>query len=802
MWVSELDPEAKVALTDSRFLSKPDSSIFFAIKGERHDGHQFIPELYDKGIREFVVEKRAFNEKLKGILEKEEVKALLVDSSILTLQEMAGKNRQKYDHPVIGITGSNGKTIVKEWLNALLDKDFDIVKSPRSYNSQIGVALSVWEMSSRYQLGIFEAGISLPGEMKALQKIIQPTIGVFTNIGSSHSEGFESDRQKIREKLQLFVKSETLIYCRDYSEIEEEVNAFLLEQNPNLKIVSWSKADVEVKDGKAYFLWKGEKYELPFIDAASVENLVHCILAALSVKEDWDVRRLRFLNPVEMRLELKEGREDNYIIDDTYNNDLGGLKMALQFMSQAHTLRGKVLILSDMFQTGLEGESLSRVMQDLIAPQGLNTFIGVGEHWKKYPIHLSGVETQYYDDTKALLTSGALERIKSSLILVKGARIFAFEKIVEKLIKRNHGTVLEINLDAITHNLNYYRRQLGSSTKIMVMVKAFAYGSGNEVAAWLQYHRVDYLTVAFPDEGVALRENGISLPIMVMNSDPDSYSTIFEYGLEPEIYSFRVLEAYLKAKENWKPDELTKIHLKIDTGMHRLGFLEKEVPPLLKALEDHPKVQVASIFSHLVGADEAKHDAFSKEQIACYERASSAIINGLGYSPIRHICNTAGIIRFPEARYDMSRLGIGLYGVASSGLEQKDLQTVATLKTTISQIKVLDPKETVGYGRYGVLNRESKIATIAIGYADGYDRGFGRGNAFVLVHGKACPTMGSICMDMCMIDVTDVDCKEGDEVIVFGENPSLTELAEKINTIPYEILTGISSRVKRVFYHA
>jgi alanine racemase len=365
-----------------------------------------------------------------------------------------------------------------------------------------------------------------------------------------------------------------------------------------------------------------------------------------------------------------------------------------------------------------------------------------------------------------------------------------------------HGTVLEINLDAITHNLNFYRRKVGAETKLMVMVKAFAYGSGNEVAAWLQYHRVDYLTVAYPDEGVALRENGIRLPIMVMNADPESYSTVFEHDLEPEIFSFRVLEAYLKAKRVWDRDQVTKIHLKIDTGMHRLGFLENEISGLLAALKATENVQVASVFSHLVGADEAAHDAFSQRQIDCFERVSLVLAEGLGYAPLRHICNTAGIVRFPQAKYDMVRLGIGLYGVASSGLEQADLETVATLKTTISQIKELDREETVGYGRNGVLQRTSRIATIALGYADGYDRGLGRGAGKVEVNGKLCPTVGNVCMDMCMIDVTEVDCKEGDEVVVFGKRPALTDLSKEIDTIPYEVLTGVSSRVKRVFYHA
>lgn len=805
--IHKLDAQGKVLLTDSRFLSDPEKSIFFAIKGIRHDGHLFIRDLFGSGLREFVVEEQALTEELKVFLEKPGISAYPVSSSIVTLQELAGRKRARYSYPVVGITGSNGKTIVKEWLHSLLEKDFDIVKSPRSYNSQIGVALSVWEMSSKNDLGIFEAGISQPGEMQALEKMIRPTVGIFTNIGSSHSEGFRDNREKIREKLLLFQRAEALVYCRDYREVEEEVEAFLRPLNPDIALISWSVSDLKRGQTRSELL-PGGFPEIPFSDPASIENAVHCALAGLyllkkrGVSAERFTERFRFLKPVEMRLELKEGREGNYLIDDTYNNDLGGLKMALNFMSQTHTSRDKVLILSDMFQSGLSEEELMTEMLELIRPQKIKTFIGIGENLSSFRITLPGTEVKCFKTTGDFLKSGLPETFQKSLILVKGARSFSFEQIVERLVKRIHGTVLEINLDAITHNLNFYRSRVGSGTRLMVMVKAFAYGSGNEVAAWLQYHRVDYLTVAYPDEGVALRQNGITLPVMVMNADPDSYSTVFEYDLEPEIYSFRVLEAYLKAKMLWKPAEVSRIHLKIDTGMHRLGFMEHEAAFLTEILKKYPSVEVASLFSHLVGADDAAHNTFSKGQIACFERVSSHIISEIGYVPLRHICNTAGIIRFPEARYDMVRLGIGLYGVESSGIETGVLETVATLKTTISQIKVLPAGETVGYGRSGVLERDSRIATIAIGYADGYDRRFSRGNAVVNVNGTLCKTVGNVCMDMTMIDVTDAVCEEGDEVIVFGANPGISDLAGRIGTIPYELLTGVSERVKRVFYHA
>lgn len=807
--IDKLDAQGKVLLTDSRFLSEPGKSIFFAIKGSRHDGHRFIEDLFLSGLREFVVEEKALTAGQRKFLEKPEIRAYPVSSSIGALQELAARKRSRYRYPVVGITGSNGKTIVKEWLHSLLEKDFDIVKSPRSYNSQIGVALSVWEMSSKNDLGIFEAGISQPGEMAALEKIIRPALGIFTNIGPSHSEGFRSNREKIREKLLLFQQAEALVYCRDYREVEEEAEHFLRPLNPDIQFISWSVSDLKREKGKVSFEYvPGRFAEIPFSDSASIENAVHCVCAGLyllnrkGVSAERFLERFRFLKPVEMRLELKEGREGNYLIDDTYNNDLGGLKMALNFMSQTHTKRDKVLILSDMFQSGLSDQELIAEMLDLLRPQKIKTFIGIGEVLSAYPLELPGTAIKLFKSTGEFLKSGVPDTFQKSLILVKGARSFSFEQIVERLVKRIHGTVLEINLDAITHNLNFYRGRIGPETRLMVMVKAFAYGSGNEVAAWLQYHRVDYLTVAYPDEGVALRQNGITLPIMVMNADPDSYSTIFEHHLEPEIYSFRVLEAYLKAKMLWKPAEVTRVHLKIDTGMHRLGFMEHETASLIEILKNHPAMEVASIFSHLVGADDAEHNAFSAQQIARFDRVSSRIISETGSAPLRHICNTAGITRFPEARYDMVRLGIGLYGVESSGMETGVLEPVATLKTTISQIKSLPAGETVGYGRKGVLGRDSRIATIAIGYADGYDRRFSRGNAVVNVNGTLCKTVGNVCMDMTMIDVTGAVCEEGDEVIVFGANPGISDLAGRIGTIPYELLTGVSERVKRVFYHA
>ena len=815
---------AKILLTDSRFLSDPSSSIFFAIKGERHNGHIFIKQLFEKGIKEFVVEKDAIeaDQDLKYFLENTELKAFLVQNSIKALQNLAAEKRSSFEYPVIGITGSNGKTIVKEWLHFLLEHEFDIVKSPRSYNSQIGVALSVWEMTEKSDLGIFEAGISLQNEMQNLEAIIKPDIGIFTNIGPAHNEGFRSLKQKITEKLRLFKNSKVLVFCQDYKEINEELVILLKAVNPKINLIGWSRNQIgenwvetnPTENGTLIEInWEGESFdfEIPFSDHASIENAIHCAYTGLYLNSQKHIdlniffEKFKSLKPIAMRLELKQGTNDNYIIDDTYNNDLAGLKMALNFMSQHHTKRNKVLIVSDILQSGLQANDLLQSLADLIKSQDILLLIGVGPHFfnnKSFFEKCSTETPQFFESTVDFLSLFNFENLHNSLVLVKGARPFAFEKIVNKLVMKVHGTVFEVNLDALTHNLNFYRNKIGSNTKIMVMVKAFAYGSGSmEVASWLQYHRVDYLAVAYPDEGVVLRQNGIKLPIMVLNSDPDTYHKLFEYDLEPEIYSLRTLKAYIHFKQSLFAETESKIHLKIDTGMHRLGFIESEISEMMELLTNCPKITIASIFSHLVGADEAEHKDFSKHQIENFDAFSSQILAKLSYKPLRHICNSAGIIRFPEAKYDMVRLGIGLYGVESSGIEPNALEVVGSLKTTISQIKTLKAGDTVGYSRKGIIEKESKIATLAIGYADGYDRGFSRGVGKVLVNGILCPTIGNVCMDMTMIDVTEVNCKEGDQVVIFGKEPNIMDLSKAIGTIPYEILTGVSERVKRIFYH-
>ena len=813
-------------LTDSRYLSDPKNTIFVSIKGERHNGHDFIPVLYQKGLRYFIVEKDVIegNKELKTFLEKDDIQAFVVDSAIKALQKIAGEHRSKFSYPVIGITGSNGKTIVKEWLSSLLNQDLSIIKSPRSFNSQIGVALSVWEMNESHQLGIFEAGISQVSEMQQLSEIIRPEIGIFTNIGSAHNSGFKSVKQKISEKLRLFKSCKVLVYCRDHKEVQEEIQILLKAVNPKIILIGWSKqqtgslcVDLQKHENttavKLYFDGDEHVFNLPFVDDASIENALHCAFTTLYLQKtefaQLQIEKLfeRFasLKPVAMRLELKQGINENYIIDDTYNNDLGGLKMALNFMNQNHTKRKKVLIVSDIQQAGLSDTELAKQFYELTKGQELSLLIAIGPKLKAFQDQLSNLGSQapyFFNSTEDFIRYFDIDTLKNALILIKGARSFSFEKIVNIFVRRTHGTVFEINLNALTQNLNFYRGKIGKDTKIMVMVKAFAYGSGStEVASLLQYHRVDYLSVAYPDEGVALRQNGIKLPIMVLNSAKETFHKLFEYDLEPEIFSLKILEEYVTFKTAIYPNHSSKIHIKIDTGMHRLGFEKEDLASLCETLKSQPKIEIASIFSHLVGADEAHHNDFSMHQIAVFKQATHLIEANLGVKPLKHICNSAGIIRFPEAKFDMVRLGIGLYGIEAAGIEPDMIEPIGTFKSTISQIKTVKIGDTVGYGRKGVAQKELQIATIAVGYADGYDRRLSNGKGKMQVNGTLCPVIGNVCMDMTMIDVTEAECKEGDQVVLFGKDPHIKTIANDIGTIPYELLTGISERVKRVFYY-
>ncbi len=790
-------------LLDSRKVSIPSSSLFFAIQGVHHDGHKFMGELYHKGIRNFIIEKVP-----QDLTLFQNCNIILVDNAVCALQQIVEFHRNEFTLPVIGITGSNGKTIVKEWLTQLLSKDYNVVRSPKSYNSQVGVPLSVWEINDQHQLGIFEAGISKPAEMGRLEPVIKPELGIFTNIGPAHDEGFASREEKIKEKLSLFKHSKVIFSCADHKDIANLIKTEL----PEVKNITWSikrTGDFVIKDLvsegntiriQAIYNKLFLNLTLPFSDEASLENLMHCILVLLylDVKPEEIQSRLNALQKVEMRLELKEGINGCYVIDDTYNNDLAGLTIALNFLDQQKQKDEKTVILSDLLETGRDEKNLYAAIGDLLLSKGVKKLIGIGPTVSKNA-DLIKVKSSFFPDTASFLSDMRSADFNEEIILVKGARVFKFEEIVKRLQQKVHGTVFEVNLDSLSSNLNFYRSRLEHGTKIMVMVKAFAYGSGSfEVANLLQFHRVDYLAVAYADEGVALREHGISLPVMVMNPSLSTFDKLFQYNLEPEVYSFKILKDYLDfIKAN---DIASKIHLKLDTGMRRLGFEEKDLKDLVSLLRNATNVKVASVFTHLAGADEGVHDEFTQSQIKKFKAFAEHLRKELGYDFLRHALNSAGIIRFPEAQMDMVRLGIGLYGIEAGGLLQDQLQPVGTLKTIISQIKEIKKGETVGYGRKGIAERDLRIGTIAIGYADGYDRRFGNGKGTVLIQDKLCPVIGNVCMDMCMIDITDTNAREGDEVVVFGKKPSLNDLSQVIGTIPYEILTSVGQRVKRVFY--
>jgi len=778
---------------DSRKATPGPSMLFFAIKGERHDGHEYLSDLYGQGLRQFVVEQRP-----SSLADFPEANFLLVQSTVAALQQIAAFHRSSFSYPVIGITGSNGKTIIKEWLFQMLSKDHIIVKNPGSYNSQIGVPLSVWQMGLHHQLGIFEAGISKPGEMENLERVIQPTIGVLTNIGSAHDEGFLNKDQKLAEKLKLFKNSQVLIYCADQQNVENAV------KKSGIKTFSWGSgpnADVKisVQDTICHVTTGGQSHviKLPFADKATVENCLHCLalMVYLGLNFKKIQRGITNLRSVPMRMEMKEGINQSYIVDDTYNNDLGGMELSLQFLAHQNQKKKKRLIFSDVLESGLSEELLVQQVVTLLGKYPLQGIVAIGPVMAKYQ-SLFPKSASFFISTDEFLNHFDFASINDEVILVKGARSFTFEKIVNRLQRKVHSTVMEIDLGALVHNLNFFKSRLKPTTKIMVMVKAFAYGSGGpEVANVLQYHKVDYLGVAYVDEGVDLRKNNIIVPIMVMNPSEDSFDTLLGYNLEPEIYNFKIFHALLR----YLGSRSCTVHIKLDTGMHRLGFERSDLPEVVKLLKENPNIHVASIFSHLAGADEAGHDAFSNQQGDLFKVYADLISAALPYHPLYHILNSGGILRLSHLQFDMVRLGIGLYGVDPTQNDFKELQPVATLKTIISQIKSIPQGESIGYGRKGVAEKDLKLATIAIGYADGFSRRLSQGIGEVLINGSRAKVIGNVCMDMTMVDITGLDVKEGDEVIIFGNELPIQTMASKINTIPYEILTNVSERVKRIF---
>jgi len=794
--------DAKISrlVIDSRSVIDPEESLFFALIAKR-DGHEYLEDAYAAGIRNFVISKPEYLQAFP------DANILLVNDVLQALQAIAGYNRQRYDLKVLAITGSNGKTVVKEWLYQLLAADYNIIRSPKSFNSQIGVPLSVWQIEEEHNLAIFEAGISRSGEMEALWNIIRPGIGVFTNLGEAHAEGFSSRREKLQEKLKLFRDTELFIYSPEYME------GLAITDLPGKIKFSWSlkqQADlrilfIEPIEGRTYIRasYQNEEIEclIPFRDRASVENGIICwatLLALGYTPQEADLR-LEKLTLVGMRLELKTGINQCSVIDDSYSADISSLAIALDFLNLQNQHPKKTLILSDLYETGKKDEQLYAEIAALLKQKNLNRLVGIGPHIMA-SAELFEMETTFFETTQEFIDNFPALHFSNETILVKGARKFEFERISKLISQKIHDTVLEIDLNALAANLHFYRNKLRPGVKVMAMVKAFSYGSGSfEIANLLQYHRADYLAVAYTDEGVALRKAGISMPVMVMSPEPSAFDAIIRHRLEPEIYNLEILksfEGYLSDYETGYP-----VHLKMDTGMHRLGFEEPDLPALLKFLQETAKIRVISVFSHLVASDDAVHDEFTRHQLERFTDMADALQNELGYTFIRHISNTSGITRHPEAQLDMVRIGIGLYGFDASLPHNKGLHTVAVLKTTVTQLKHLKPLETVGYSRKGMLPEGGTIATVKIGYADGYNRKFGNGVGQMLVNGVKVPTVGVICMDMCMLDVTGLDVKTGDEVIVFDGRHTIADLARQIGTIPYEILTNVSQRVKRVYFY-
>ena len=781
---------------DSRSMQNGTNTLFFALKGQNHDAHHYIEELISKGVRYFVVE--FIPENCQG-----KANFILVKNTTKALQETAKYYRSLFQFPIIGITGSNGKTIVKEWLNFLLSPDYTTVRSPKSFNSQVGVPLSIFGINENHNLGIFEAGISQKNEMQALAEIIQPKIGIFTNLGSAHDEGFANWEEKIAEKSVLFQSCEVVVLEKNEA----------IEKGISCSKITWSLEDkdatifAEIKSQKEGFSQiqihyqnKNFTIEIPFVDSISIKNSLSClsVLLHLKMKIATIQERMKNLYPIEIRLQAKKGINNCVLIDDSFSSDYQSLKMALDFLEQQKNHSKKTIILSDIFQSGLPVATLYQKVAVILQNNKIDRIITIGEtisqHLKELPNVIS------FPTASDFLLQFNTQSFQNEAILIKGARSFNFDEIVVLLEEKKHETVLEINLDAISHNLNFYKSKVKPATKIMVMVKAFGYGNGGfEIVKLLEHHKVDYLGVAFADEGIELRKAGITTPIMVLNPENNSFHAMIAYDLEPEIYSITGLQAFLKlAKE--RNISHYPIHIKLDTGMHRLGFEPHLMEELKALLKNNPFVRVKSIFSHLAASDNTSFDAFTKNQIARFDTMYSDLVSSLNYQPFRHILNTSGIFNYREYQMEMVRLGIGLYGIGNSEQELQILENVSTLKSVISQIRTVLPEESIGYSRKFMVTKEMQVATIPIGYADGIRRAWGNEKGFVLINNQKATILGNICMDMLMVDVTQINCKPGDEVIIFGNNPKVTEMAAIIGTIPYEILTGISQRVKRIFY--
>ena len=790
-------------LTDSRSLCFPEQTLFFALRTKRNDGHKYISELYRRGVRSFVVEQVPEDYQVQFT----EANFLKVPSPLAALQRLAERHRDEFDIPVVGITGSNGKTWVKEWLYQLLMPSMKVTRSPKSYNSQIGVPLSVWLLNEQTKVALLEAGISEPGEMLALHDIIQPTIGVLTSLGSAHQENFRNMDEKCMEKLQLFRNTEVMIYPSD----DDTVSRCVRRSQYQGDRIGWSRFNdqapmyVKTEGSHVSYVYKGIEgsYDIPFIDEASIENSITCATVALTLglTPEELAERMPKLEPIAMRLEVKEGQRGLTLINDSYNSDVNSLDIALDFMNRRPEQEGKrkTLILSDIYQTGESSAELYREVSELIAKRGIDRFIGIGPEITSQAAQIEIGQKWFFANVDDFVQSSVFKSMRDEIVLLKGARPFGFERISDLLEQKVHETILEVDLNAVVDNLNYFRSFLKPETKMVCMIKADAYGAGAvEIAKTLQDHRVDYLAVAVADEGVTLRKAGITQNIIVMNPEMSSFKTLFDYDLEPEVYSFRLMNALVKAARH---EGITgwPVHIKLDTGMHRLGFdPKKDIDELIDLLKHQSAIIPRSVFSHFVGSDSDDFDNFSATQFRVFDEASQKIQGAFSHKILRHIDNSAGIEHFPERQLDMCRLGIGLYGVDPR--TNHILTTVSTLKTTILQLRRVPKEETVGYSRKGKLERDSVIAAIPIGYADGLNRKLGNRHCYCLVNGQKAEYVGNICMDVALIDVTDIPCEEGDSVEIFGKNLPVTVLSDVLETIPYEVLTSVSNRVKRVYF--
>lgn len=811
------DEEIAILLTDSRRLTTTDGVIFFAIPTKRNTGSKFVADLYDRGVRHFVVQNDVAGDLRTIFAMLSDANFWYVKDVVRALQQVAAVQREQYHIPVVGITGSNGKTIVKDWVVQLLGEDHSIVASPRSYNSQIGVPLSVWQMKADNDLAVFEVGISESGEMEHLRNVVKPTIGIFTNIGQAHDENFLSRYQKITEKMQLFTHCQTLIYCADH----KDIHGVVLEKDAmrSVKRYTWGhdetnavqvmQVTADANSTRILVRHQGGEQDIviPFIDRASMENAMHCVtlMYYLGYKGGEIARRCRHLTPIAMRMEMNEAINGCILVNDSYSLDINSLEIALDFVQRERQHVNKTLVMSDFMQSGMPDHELYGQVASLILKRGISKFIGIGDAVFGNQDRFADIpKTFFYKNTDDFIRKHDFDDFQCETVLLKGARVFQFENIAKLLQRKSHETTLEVNLDLLIHNLNYYRSLIRPTTKLMAMVKASSYGAGKvEIASALQYSHVDYLTVAYSDEGVELRRNGITLPIMVMNPEEESFDDIIRFRLEPDIYSLRIFRLFCEtARLFCTHGEKVPVHVELDTGMHRLGFMEGELDDVVTAFrsEDCP-LQVRSIFTHFAGADDPVMDDFTRSQIDKFSRWSSYIKKGLGQEDIIcHCCNSSGIVRFPEAQMDMVRLGIGLYGLASEPEVQAHLVPVSRLRTKVSQVKEIPQGDSVGYNRHWCAQRPSRIAIIPIGYADGLSRRLGYGNGCVEIGGHEVPIIGSICMDMCFVDVTDIPCHEDDEVVIFGSEHLLKQMASAAGTITYEILTSVSPRVKRVYF--